>query len=148
MVMTFSVGARRDATLRPSDAQARDTGRRRRAFVVDDDPTTQLLLGDLAAELGWQTERFATLSALRRALARDEPDLLIVDDALPDGSGGDFIAEMRGQDRLRRLPVVICTGAVRRGVASWGGWRRFSAKPFDLFAFERIVLDVTGTAGG
>ena len=148
MAMTFSVGARRDATLRPSDAQARDAGRRRRAFVVDDDPTTQLLLGDLAAELGWQTERFATLSALRRALARDEPDLLIVDDALPDGSGGDFIAEMRGQDRLRRLPVVICTGAVPARRRFLGRLAPVLAKPFDLFAFERIVLDVTGTAGG
>ena len=148
MAMTFSVGARRDATLRPSDAQARDAGRRRRAFVVDDDPTTQLLLGDLAAELGWQTERFATLSALRRALARDEPDLLIVDDALPDGSGGDFIAEMRGQDRLRRLPgrhLHRC----RAGAASLlGRLAPVLAKPFDLFAFERIVLDVTGTARG
>lgn len=148
MAMTFSVGARRDATLRPSDAQARDTGRRRRAFVVDDDPTTQLLLGDLAGELGWQTERFATLSALRRALARDEPDLLILDDALPDGSGGDFIAEMRGQDRLRRLPVVICTGAVPARRRFLGRLAPILAKPFDLFAFERIVLDVTGTARG
>ena len=98
--------------------------RRRRAFVVDDDPTTQLLLGDLAGELGWQTERFATLAALRHALARDEPDLLILDDALPDGSGGDFVAEMRSQDRLRRLPVVICTGAARLAVVSSAGWRR------------------------
>ena len=129
MAMTFSVGARRDATLRPSDAQARDAGRRRRAFVVDDDPPPSCCSATLPLSSSWQTERFATLSALRRALARDEPDLLIVDDALPDGSGGDFIAEMRGQDRLRRLPSSSAPVPCRRGVASWGGWRRFSPSP-------------------
>jgi DNA-binding response OmpR family regulator len=148
MAMTLSVGARRDAQRRPAESRARDTTRGRRAFVVDDDPTTQLLLGDLAGELGWQTERFATLTALRHALARDEPDLLILDDALPDGSGGDFVAEMRSQDRLRRLPVVICTGAVPARRRFLGRLAPVLAKPFDLFSFERIVLDVTGTASG
>lgn len=144
MAMTLSVDARRHATQPVSERKARDRPRQRRAFVVDDDPTTRLLLGDLAGELGWQTERFANLSALRRALAHDEPDLLILDDALPDGLGGDFIAEMRSQDRLRRLPVVICTGAEPPRRRWLGRLAPVLAKPFDLFAFERIVEDVAG----
>lgn len=112
MVTTKTVAPRRDAP--ESDGRAQRHARERivrRAFVVDDDPATRHLLGEVVADLGWQAERFASLGAVRVALRRAQPDLVILDDDLPDGTGGDFAVELRANAHLRSLPIVHRRGA-------------------------------------
>lgn len=119
--------------------------RRRRAFVVDDDPDARYLLGEVARDMGWQAERFPTLEAVRRAMVVDQPDLLILDDELPDGSGGDFAVEVRSNARLRGTPIIFCTGAAPRRRREIGRIAPVLGKPFDLGTLERILSEV-GTA--
>ncbi|HEX2844591.1 MAG TPA: response regulator, partial [Candidatus Limnocylindria bacterium] len=126
-------------SLTESVVAARRAHTRRRAFVVDDDPATRRLLGDVATELGWESERFATLRSLRAALERDVPDVIILDDELPDGRGGDFAIEVRSSTRLRRTPIIFCTAAEPTRRREIGRLAPVLGKPFDLARFERLL---------
>ena len=66
------------------EAHRRAEGRRC-AYVVDDDPDTRHLIGDVATELGWEAKRFSNLREVRSALADESPDVLILDDILDTG---------------------------------------------------------------
>jgi DNA-binding response OmpR family regulator len=146
MATTFMAAARGSASDPATDVtRSTQRSRRRRAFVVDDDPDARYLLGEVARDMGWQAERFPTLKAVRQAMTRDQPDLLILDDALPDGSGGDFAVEVRANERLRGTPIIFCTGATPPRRREIGRIAPVLSKPFDLGALERILSEV-GTA--
>lgn len=128
----------------PKTAPARGSRhpRFRRAFVVDDDPDARYLLGEVARDMGWQAVRFPNLKAVRQALTDQQPDLLILDDELPDGTGGDFAVEVRSNERLRGTPILFCTGAAPRRRREIGRIAPVIGKPFDLGALERIFREV------
>jgi CheY-like chemotaxis protein len=67
------------------------------------------------------------------------PDLVILDDDLPDGRGGDRARELRRDRRLRNVPVFVCTAASLRRQAEIGAWVPVVSKPFDLGDIERIL---------
>jgi DNA-binding response OmpR family regulator len=92
----------RDAVSR---AAAQRAGRRPRILHVEDDPDTlrvvAAVLGDVAEVAG------ATgLAQARQALERDAFDLIVLDVALPDGSGLDLLPSLSGTDHAP-LPVVV-----------------------------------------
>ena len=146
MATTYMV-APRGKTSDPatSSHQTQQRSRRRRAFVVDDDPDARYLLGEVARDMGWQAERFPNLKAVRQALTDEQPDLLILDDELPDGTGGDFAVEVRANERLRSTPIIFCTGAPPPRRREIGRIAPVLSKPFDLGTLERILTEV-GTA--
>ena len=153
MATPEALGGRRDVTAKAAtpgqhlrqEAQRRSHGRRC-AYVVDDDPDTRHLIGDVATELGWETKRFASLREVRSALADESPDVLILDDDLPDGTGGEFAVEVRADDRLRRTPIIFCTGAAMHRVREIGRLAPVVMKPFDLRVLERLLGEVAGAA--
>lgn len=108
-------------------------------FVVDDDLATQELLREVGLEAGWDAHGFARLSELRAALEWRQPALLILDDDLPDGRGGDLARELRGNDRLARLPILVCTAAHPMRQAEIGNWAPVVSKPFDLGEIETFL---------
>lgn len=142
MALTNRVALRRNAR-RPE--HSRRNGRRR-AFVVEDDPDTRHLLGEFAGELGWEARRFANLHAVRSALSDERPDVIILDDDLPDGRGGDFAVEVRSDARLRRTPIIFCTGVEPERRREIGRIAPVLGKPFDLDRLEALLEDVAGAA--
>lgn len=112
-------------------------------FVVDDDPSTLELLCDIARDAGWMAHGFTRLSGLRRSLDEMTPTLLILDDDLPDGRGGDLARELRIDDRMAGVPVLVCTAAHPMRQAEIGAWAPVVSKPFDLSQIEAFL----GAAG-
>ena len=109
-------------------------------FVVEDDLPTLELLREIAHESGWRTHGFTRLGPARAALDHRTPTLLIVDDDLPDGRGGDLAREIRHDPRLEGVPLVICTAAPALRQAELGRWAPVVAKPFDLIEIEEYLL--------
>jgi len=68
-----------------------------------------------------------------------KPSLLILDDDLPDGLGGDLARELRATERLADMPLVVCTAAhpIRR--AEIGSWAPVISKPFDLVEIDAFL---------
>jgi DNA-binding response OmpR family regulator len=101
-------------------------------FIVDDDPSTLVLLADIADDAGWQPRAFMRLRDLRDRIDREQPALIILDDDLPDGRGGDLARDLLGDPRLSDVAVLVCTAAPPRRRAEIEAWAPVIPKPIDL----------------
>lgn len=117
-------------------------------YVVDDDDATLALLRDVAEEAGWEARGFARLAPLRAALRARRPAMLILDDELPDGRGGDLARELRGDPDMAGVPMLVCTAAHPMRQAEIGGWAPVVSKPFDLGEIERFLDAAASDAHG
>lgn len=108
-------------------------------FVVDDDVPTLDLLVELAQDDGWSAFGFTRLTELVPALAERRPTLLILDDDLPDGRGGDLARRLRSDPRMTDVPLLVCTAAHPMRQAEIGAWAPVVSKPFDIEEIERFL---------
>jgi DNA-binding NarL/FixJ family response regulator len=109
----------------------------RRVLIVDDDPSFQIGAARLLADRGYViVGSAATLAEARTAYGQTEPDALLVDVHLPDGSGMTLAEELR---RAPSAPRVLLTSsdsdAVRRRLIEQCGAAGFVAKE-DLAASD------------
>jgi DNA-binding response OmpR family regulator len=83
-------------------------------LLVEDDPVLGTFLADNLAADGYELTVAETVRDGLRELQYKQPDLAIVDLALPDGSGLELIARVREADGLSRLdpslPVLVLSG--------------------------------------
>lgn len=109
-------------------------------FAVDDDRSTLALLCDIARGSGWVARGFTRLREVRANLAKDRrPTLLILDDDLPDGRGGDLARELLADPRTEDMPLLICSGAPPERRGEMRGFAPVVSKPFDLEEIERFL---------
>lgn len=116
-------------------------------FVVDDDVATLELLCEIGRDAGWVARGFTTLADLRASLDEGKPTLLILDDDLPDGRGGDMARDLRDDKRLADVPLLVCTGAHPMRQAEIGAWAPVVSKPFDLDEIEGFLRAAAGHNG-
>lgn len=117
-------------------------------FVVDDDASTLGLLCDIAQDAGWDARGFTRLRDFRANLDSDSrPSLLILDDDLPDGSGGDLARDLQSDPRTADVPLLVCTAAHPIRQAEIGSWAPVISKPFDVGEIERFLQDAAHPDG-
>jgi putative two-component system response regulator len=102
-------------------------------LVVDDDKELRDLLVRALARDGHVVRACADVSTARRAVVEDRPDLVVLDLALPDGSGVDLCRELRS--KANNIPILMLTAhsevAIRVGSLNAGA-DDFLAKPFNF----------------
>src|SRR5688500_14955884 len=99
-------------------------GRRGAVLVIEDEQATRDLL-TLTFELaGFSVEARATVADGERYLAPAEPDLVLVDVVLPDGSGFDVVARLRqpGSTGGGEVPLLVLS-ALATAAARMRGFR-------------------------
>ena len=101
-------------------------------LLVEDN--AQILRGNerLLIRRGYEVVTALTLKDARKALEARMPGLIVLDIMLPDGSGLDFIAQLR---QTSRTPVLLLTGLttpedVVRGLRAGGD--DYLTKPYDF----------------
>ncbi len=78
--------------------------------MVDDEPHIGIVLRPYLEQLGYRVSVARTLDEARSALrANPGTDGLLLDLHLPDGSGLDFLRDLRKQHGTARLPVLVLT---------------------------------------
>ncbi len=111
-----------------------------RILLVDDDPGVSEVIGLLLEREGYGVERAGTLKEAMAHVEAGDLDLVVTDLKLPDGTGLDAIALIRG--RHPGLPIVMITsyssmesaiGALRAGAVD------YVIKPFNNDEFLRAV---------
>ena len=110
---------------------------RKRIFIVDDEPAiTRLLKANLE-----ETDLYVVHveNASSEALAAAEefgPDLILMDVMMPGIDGGGLASCFQADRKLKDVPLVFLTAAVRREEISAGGGRigglPYLAKPVDV----------------
>ncbi len=103
-----------------------------RIFLVEDEPSLQLALGDTLADEGFEVTILATVGEAMATLEFALPDLMICDLRLPDGDGLDVLKRMR--ELAPRVPVIVLTGfaTVPSAVQAMKlGAAEYVTKPFD-----------------
>jgi len=82
----------------------------RHLLVIDDEPHIGLVLRPFLEQLGYRVSLARTLSEARSVLrAQPATDGLLLDLHLPDGSGLDFLRDLRKQRGTARMPVLVLT---------------------------------------
>ena len=85
-------------------------GRVPRLLVVEDDPVMQESLQELLTADGAEVIAVGTAADARRILAAEPVDCLVLDLGLPDGSGIDFLRNLKEELGSSAPPVVVYTG--------------------------------------
>lgn len=112
-------------------------------LVVDDDPDVLELLDDYFTMNGYTVTIAVDGKSMRRHIAENEINLIILDLNLPDGNGLDLAREIR---RSSRIPIIMLTGRgdeIDRVVGLEMGADDYVAKPFshrELLARVSAVL--------
>lgn len=85
--------------------------RARRLLVVDDEPHIGLLLRLQMESRGYELRLARSLFEARAALLSDadQPDAILLDLHLPDGSGVELLRELRSRPATATLPIIILT---------------------------------------
>jgi putative two-component system response regulator len=118
-------------------------------MVVDDEPTNIKVVQRLLQLAGYENFVTTTESTSAVELIRSEqPDIVLLDLMMPGVSGLEILAEIRADERLPFLPVIILTAATDRETKLQSlelGATDFLGKPLDpseLVARIRNVLAV------
>jgi CheY-like chemotaxis protein len=115
---------------------------RRRVLVVDDHEFNLKLLARLLELEGHEVRSADSLAAAERALAEEQPAMIVLDLHLPDGSGLDLTRKLKSHPLTASIPIVACTAAAMQAdedQALEAGCDAFVSKPIDTRRFSTIV---------
>ena len=102
-------------------------------WIIDDDRSIRWVFEKALARSDLEFRTFASVPDALEALAEDEPQVVVSDIRMPNGSGLDFLQEIK--QRLPDVPVIIMTAYsdLESAVAAFqGGAFEYLAKPFDV----------------
>jgi len=86
----------------------------KRVLTVDDDPDISIFVKTVLEENGY-TPLVARNGEAGLSMARDEaPDLIILDVLMPKQSGIRMYRELKSDESLKNIPVVILSGIAKR----------------------------------
>jgi CheY-like chemotaxis protein len=81
-----------------------------RFLIVEDEPTVSVTFARMLEMEGHQVTLVDSGGAGLRFLESDVPDAVILDIRMPDMDGVEFLRRIRGEPRVRHVPVGIVTG--------------------------------------
>lgn len=118
-------------------ANEQEMSARQTILVVDDDATLRRLLSRQIERLGFRTQDVATLSDTLKLLETDTPDLILLDQNLPDAKATEHLPEL-----IQSCPVIVLTayGSVEQAVgAIKAGAMDYLTKPISPKMLELAI---------
>lgn len=125
----------------------------RTVLLVDDDPSIRAI-GEVALTTiaGWEVTTASSGDEAVAIAIESPPDIVLLDVMMPGRDGLQTLAQLRGDTRTERIPVVFITAKVLPGeVGSYldAGAQGVIAKPFDPIGLpDEIRRSVTGGCRG
>ena len=109
-------------------------------LIVDDEASLRDFLTIVFEEEGCRVETAASLADAHAALQKREPDLVLCDLMLPDGSGLDLLREIKNQNPSIAVVMITAHTSTKSAVeALKAGAHDYIAKPFDIDELKIIV---------
>ncbi|HWS71548.1 MAG TPA: sigma-54 dependent transcriptional regulator [Thermoanaerobaculia bacterium] len=109
-------------------------------LIVDDEASLRDFLSIVFEEEGWAVETAASLAEARVAISRKEPDVVLCDLNIPDGSGIDLLKEVKEAKPSVAFVMITAYTSTKSAVeALKAGAFDYIAKPFDIEELKIIV---------
>lgn len=86
---------------------------RKRVLVIDDDLPLRGMLAAALRQHGFQVLLAGDGAEGQRALTIHNPDLILLDLAMPDVNGWDFLQRMQETGHLGKVPIIVVSAHVR-----------------------------------
>ncbi len=121
-------------------------------LIAEDEPSILESLDFILRRAGWSIAAVTDGEAVLSTLRRGPPRLVVLDVMLPRRSGFDVLKQIRADDMLRTLPVLILTAkgqAKDRRTAEELGADGFVTKPYanaEVIDEVRRLIGAAGTA--
>ena len=109
-------------------------------LIVDDEASLRDFLTIVFEEEHCRVETAATLAEAHAALQKREPDLVLCDLMLPDGSGLDLLRDIKAQNPSIAVIMITAHTSTKSAVdALKAGAHDYIAKPFDIDELKIVV---------
>ncbi len=112
-----------------------------RVWVVDDEPLIRTAMLAVLAEMGHHARGFGNAEELYHALVEEGsiPELLILDQRLPDEYGSTILHSLRERPQYRDIPVLFVTAIDDEEADRLADLAPVVRKPFDFVDFADAV---------
>lgn len=103
-----------------------------RIFVIDDDPELLMMVGMILRRAGHETILTSDSVEGSDRIAKEQPDLLILDLMMPHMSGFEVCRKIRSTPEIAGLPIMILTARIQehdREAAFQSGASDYMTKP-------------------
>src|SRR5215469_5907973 len=107
-----SIGSRRSQNTGLADLSVRR--RLPRVLVVDDNPSTMVLMRDLLSSRGYEVVAVPDAAQAEAEMLRRPPDVVLSDVIMPGKSGYELCREMKENPATRLVPFILITGLSER----------------------------------
>ncbi len=117
-----------------------------RVLIVEDEDAIREMLGYALVKEGFQFDEAADVEQARALIARQKPDLILMDWMLPGMSGVDYARRVRNDPQTRDIPIIMITARSDEADKVRGldtGADDYLTKPFstrELLARVRAIL--------
>ena len=108
-----------------------------RVWVVDDEPLIRTAMLAVLSEVGYEPRGFGDAEELYTALVEEgtTPDLLVLDQRLPDEFGSTILHSLRERPQYRDIPVIFVTAIDDEEASRLEVLAPVVRKPFDMTDF-------------
>jgi CheY-like chemotaxis protein len=121
-----------------------------RVLVVDDDEDVRGMMETVLSERGARVTAAASAGEALDSVAREAPDVLLSDLAMPEMDGYELLRELRANPEAPKFPAAALTAYARaedRRQALLAGFQMHVAKPIEPDELVAVVASLAGKTG-
>lgn len=111
-------------------------------MVFDDEVDVLLILRLKIQAMGFRVITNETCENIVDVVKENQPDLIIIDNWIPDIGGIEATRRLKKDSVLTKIPVIMCTASKDAKIlAASAGANGYIEKPFDLKTLEQVISE-------
>lgn len=117
----------------------------KKVFIFDDNTDILDLCTLILEDAGYEIKTSATSNNITEQVSAYMPDIIFMDNWLPDVGGIEATQELKNHPDLKHIPVIYFSANNDvKALAEKAGADSYLSKPFDIHALEDIVKSYVG----
>ena len=117
----------------------------KKIFIFDDNLEILELCTEILEDLGCQVKTSPTTNNVEQQVLDYMPDLIFMDNWLPDISGIEATRMIKSNENLKNIPILYFSANSNiDALAKEAGADDYLTKPFDIDQFEEVVKKYIG----